>query len=43
MCLVQLPFACPAGDVRGRWYTTTNLRTLESWTLPDAEHGCGGA
>jgi len=43
MCLVAIPRDCPAGDTRGRWYTTTNLRTMESWTMPDAEHGCGGA
>ena len=42
-CLVDIPRHCPPGDGRGRWYTTTNLRTLESWTLPDAEHQCGGA
>lgn len=43
MCLVKLPEHCPPGDQRGRWYTVTNLRTLRSWTLPDAEHSCGGA
>jgi hypothetical protein len=43
ICLVRIPHGCPAGDPRGRWYTTTDLRTMESWTLPDAEHGCGGA
>ncbi len=43
MCLVVIPRHCPPGDARGRIYTTTNLRTLESWTLPDAEHSCGGA
>ena len=42
-CLVRLPTNCPPGDQRGRWYTTTNLRTMTSWTLPDAEHMCGGA
>ncbi len=42
-CLVRLPSHCPPGDDRGRWYTTTDLRTMESWTLPDAEHMCGGA
>lgn len=42
-CLVKLPTHCRPGDQRGRWYTTTNLRTMESWTLPDAEHMCGGA
>lgn len=43
LCLVKLPQHCPPGDGRGRWYTATNLRTLRSWTLPDAEHSCGGA
>jgi hypothetical protein len=43
ICLVKLPEDCPKGDNRGRVYTTTNLRTNESWTLPDSEHGCGGA
>jgi hypothetical protein len=42
-CLVRLPRNCPRGDDRGKIYTTTNLRTEESWTLPDAEHMCGGA
>jgi hypothetical protein len=42
-CLVKLPRNCPAGDNRGKLYTTTNLRTDQSWTLPDAEHMCGGA
>jgi hypothetical protein len=43
ICLVKLPQNCPRGDNRGRIYTTTNLRTGESWTLPDSEHSCGGA
>ena len=43
ICLMKLPENCPPGDDRGRLYTTTNLRSEESWTLPDAEHGCGGA
>ena len=43
MCLVRIPRDCPADDTRGRWYTTTNLRTMQSWTMPDAEHTCGGA
>jgi hypothetical protein len=43
MCLVYVPNHCPKGDVRGKFYTVTNLRTLESWTLPDSEHSCGGA
>ncbi len=43
ICLVFVPDHCPAGDDRGKMYTATNLRTLESWTLPDSEHSCGGA
>jgi hypothetical protein len=43
ICLIRIPPECPAGDARGRVYTTTNLRTLESWTMSDSEHGCGGA
>jgi hypothetical protein len=43
VCLVWVPKNCPPGDNRGKTYTVTNLRTLESWTLPDAEHMCGGA
>ncbi|MBV8889443.1 MAG: hypothetical protein JO305_07220 [Alphaproteobacteria bacterium] len=43
MCLVSIPEGCPPGDNRGREYKTTNLRTRESWTLPDSEHSCGGA
>jgi len=43
MCLVSIPRDCPPGDARGRVYTTTNLRTLESWTMADSEHRCGGA
>lgn len=42
-CLVSVPKGCPKGDDRGKMYTTTNLRTQESWTLPDAQHMCGGA
>jgi hypothetical protein len=43
MCLVSIPRGCPPGDKRGITYKTTNLRTHSSWTLPDAEHMCGGA
>lgn len=43
ICLVYIPKDCPPGDDRGRFYTITNLRTLESWTLPDSQHQCGGA
>lgn len=43
MCLVSIPKGCPPGDNRGLTYKTTNLRTRGTWTLPDAEHMCGGA
>jgi len=43
MCLVSIPTGCPKGDVRGRIYKTTNLRTRQSWELPDSQHSCGGA
>jgi hypothetical protein len=43
MCLVEIPKNCPAGDVRGRVYRTTNLRTKESWSLASDVRGCGGA
>jgi len=43
VCLIALPQDCPPGDERGKVYTATNLRTQESWTLPDSAHGCGGA
>lgn len=45
VCLMHIPDPdkCPPGDERGRIYTVTNLRTLESWTLPDSQHMCGGA
>jgi hypothetical protein len=43
VCLASLPTHCPPGDDRGRFYKVTNLRTKQSWSLPDAEHLCGGA
>lgn len=43
VCLVFIPRNCPSGDDRGKVYTTTNLRTLGSWTLGETQHGCGGA
>ena len=43
MCLESIPQGCPIGDNRGRTYHVTNLRTNQSWTLPDASHECGGA
>jgi hypothetical protein len=43
LCLKSLPTDCPKGDNRGKEYRATNLRTHQSWTLPDSEHSCGGA
>jgi len=43
VCLVSIPKGCPPGDDRGKVYKTTNLRTGESWELPDSQHMCGGA
>ena len=43
MCLVEIPKGCPAEDIRGRVYKTTNLRTGESWSLPNDVKSCGGA
>jgi hypothetical protein len=43
VCLVSIPENCPPGDDRGRFYAATNLRTNETWTLPDSQHMCGGA
>lgn len=45
MCLIFIPDCSHArpSDKRGRVYRTTNLRTSESWTLPDSQHSCGGA
>jgi hypothetical protein len=43
LCLVSVPQDCPKGDERGKVYSATNLRTKQGWSLPDAEHMCGGA
>ena len=43
ICLVSIPKNCPKGDDRGKFYSTTNLRTKGSWILPDSQHMCGGA
>ena len=43
MCLVEIPSGCPAGDIRGRVYKTTNLRTKESWSLANDVKRCSGA
>ncbi|HEX3917740.1 MAG TPA: lysozyme inhibitor LprI family protein [Caulobacteraceae bacterium] len=42
-CLISIPHPCPPGDTRGRVYAVGNLRTLQAWSQPDAEHMCGGA
>jgi hypothetical protein len=43
LCLKSLPRDCPKGDDRGKIYSATDLRTKQSWELPDSEHMCGGA
>ena len=43
LCLLSIPTDCPPNDGRGKFYSATNLRTGETWELPDAEHMCGGA
>lgn len=43
LCLASVESDCPAGADRGGTYTAENLRTKESWSLPDSEHECGGA
>ena len=43
VCLVSVPKGCPKGDHRGKIYKTVNQRSHGQWTLPDAEHSCGGA
>ena len=43
LCLVSVPKDCPPGDDRGKLYSATNLKTMGSWLLPDAQHSCGGA
>jgi hypothetical protein len=43
LCVSRLPTHCPPGDHRGITYRVKNLRTGGRWTLPDAEHMCGGA
>ncbi len=42
-CLVAVPQDCPAGDIRGKTFTVTNLTNMTSWTADDSEHQCGGA
>jgi hypothetical protein len=40
--LASIPKNCPPGDNRGREYSGTNLKTDDSWILPDAQHMCAG-
>lgn len=43
LCLTAKYIDCPKGDTRGRTYRATNLRTGDTWELPDSQHVCGGA
>lgn len=43
VCLLTVPYDCPAGDDRGRFYYTLNLSTRLEWVMADAQHVCGGA
>lgn len=43
LCWQSSPTGCPPGDDRGKVYSAHNLRTNESWSLQDSQHGCGGA
>ena len=40
ICLVGREQNCPKGYHPASTYTTTNLRTQDSWTLGDSSHGC---
>jgi hypothetical protein len=43
VCLEFIPENCPPGDDRGRIYQVQNLRTMQSYSMPDSPHSCGGA
>ena len=43
LCLISIPKDCPPGDNRGKVYKAINLRTQQTFTLPDSQHSCGGA
>lgn len=43
LCLMNIPYDCPDGDVRGRFYYTLNTVSYSEWVLPDGQHMCGGA
>ena len=43
LCRLSVMYDCPAGDDRGSSYYALDLVTHGSWTLPDAQHMCGGA
>ncbi|MEO5342892.1 MAG: hypothetical protein H7842_06065, partial [Gammaproteobacteria bacterium SHHR-1] len=42
VCLEFIPENCPPGDERGKIYRVQNLRTMQSFEMPDAPHSCGG-
>lgn len=43
MCLLSVPYDCPDGDDRGRFYYTLSLEANADWVVADAHHMCGGA
>ena len=43
VCLISVPRHCPPGDTRGRFFSVMNLRTHDTWSMPNSEHSCGGA
>lgn len=43
LCLLTIPYDCPAGDDRGRLYYTLDVDTKGEWILTDTQHMCGGA
>ncbi len=43
VCLMSIPRDCPAGDERGRFYYSVDVRSQGTWVLPDSQHMCGGA
>ena len=43
LCLISLPENCPAGDERGKVYSSINLRNGKYWQAQDSQHSCGGA
>lgn len=43
VCLISVPRHCPPEDTRGRIFRVMNLRTHETWSMPNSEHSCGGS